>query len=439
MTTLKQPALRNPKWVIGLWLLQLVIPALLIFLCTDRLIRQEAQGVRALTVLAAALVWCAFCCWSLAQGKLRRWIVGHPALLIALCIPTALGLIATEMYCRCLLTRSWESLASPSLSRMAYSSELGWKLIPGEDGVGEHGWRGAYRTSEKPKGCFRIVCLGDAATYGEGCPWNDAWPQQLETFLNADGNWVAVHGAAQVINLGVPGYGTDQQLLALKRYGLSFHPDAMVLHLRVEDFQKVSSERAWQMPDGVTRYKPFFAVEAGKLVLKCDFAPSPRHPSGKVYEPGERPSLGMSSALLYRFGAFLDKPHDRRLWPIDTNCQTEYAKARPLLWALVREMARAAHEADSIFLLTLSPTLMDTPTDEAGWRDGSFLKEYEADAEAAGVSAINCVPEYFAEGGHYRFRGADTSQLSRHGNAFVAQHTMRWLKEHAPARQYPAR
>ena len=185
-----------------------------------------------------------------------------------------------------------------------YSRELGWRLISGRQGVGEHGWRGPYRTTAKPDGRYRIVCLGDSTTHGYWCPWEDAWPCQLENLLNADAEWTSTHGVTEVLNFGVPGFGTDQELIALKSYGLSYKPDLVILHLCVNDFADVSYDHDWRMSAYVTRYKPFFALEEGQLVIKRDFAPLPRHHSGSLYKAGEGPSFGLRSALLPEVGRF---------------------------------------------------------------------------------------------------------------------------------------
>jgi hypothetical protein len=44
----------------------------------------------------------------------------------------------------------------------------------------------------------------------------------LEALLTADTEWTSTHGVTEVLNFRVPGFGTDQELLALKRYGLSY-------------------------------------------------------------------------------------------------------------------------------------------------------------------------------------------------------------------------
>jgi lysophospholipase L1-like esterase len=321
---------------------------------------------------------------------------------------------------------------------MEYSRELGWRLVRGKDGVGEHGWRGPYRTTSKPKGCFRIVCLGDSSTHGYTCPWDEAWPHQLELLLNADFSWTIAHGKTEVINLGVTAFGTDQELLALKQEGLSFHPDMVILHMCANDFYDVSVDHKASERFFVPYHKPFFALEEGRLVLKRDYAPRHTHPSGRVYNAGDPLSFGLHSVVLQKVEWWIERmdigrdPNEERV-PILEAYQAEYARARPLLWALVREIANTSIAAGSRFLVTLSPTLMNAPTDVPPLRVGSFLQEYQADAAAAGVPAINCVAEFFAAGGNDRLRGeTDIYHLNRQGNALVARHIMRWLKANVP-------
>jgi lysophospholipase L1-like esterase len=439
MGILKNGTQRYPKAAIAVWLVQLIFPALVLIPVLIRLRNQEVLGQFTWAVLGLALAWYAFCFLILSVPGMRLWILTHPAQLITLYASATLGLVVSEMFCRYRIESTWEKRPEPPVPHTEYSPELGWKPRPGRDGIGEHGWRGPCRTAAKAKDRFRIVCVGDSTTYGLSYSWDASWPHQLETLLNADSSWTTAHGVTEVLNLGGPGYGTDQELLALKKHGLLFQPDLVILHLCVNDFADVSNDYDWLVWMEVTRYKPFFELKGDRVVLKRNYAPPPRYPSGKAYQPGEKPSLGLWSALLYRIGQFLEDG-DRRArrnnprWPIIANFRPEYTEARPLVWALVREMAKTSSEVGSQFLVTLSPTLMKTAIDAPPVRVGSFLQEYQADAAVAGVPAISCVAEYFAKGGNAQFLSApDPYHLNRQGNALVAQHTMRWLKENIPA------
>jgi hypothetical protein len=218
---------------------------------------------------------------------------------------------------------------------------------------------------------------------------------------------------------------------------LSFHPDLVILHLCVNDFYDVSVERKWPRA-GVPYPKPFFVLEKGRLVFKRDFAPAPTQPSGQVYKAGDPLSFGLRPFAVRIAEMLLERsdigrnPYDER-WPILEAYQADYAWARPLLWALVREIARTASAAGSRFLVTLSPETMNAPTDGPPWRVGSFLQEYHADAAAAGVPAIDCVAEFFAAGGNDRLLEPGDPHLNKQGNELVARHTLRWIKANVVA------
>jgi lysophospholipase L1-like esterase len=426
----------EPRRAIAVWLAQLAFPTLALVPIVARFTGTYAPGVYTWTLLGLVVVWYAGCLAALGVRPARRWIATHLYHLIHLYISTSVGLVVIESYYRHQAQALWLGghRVTPTLE---YSRELGWKLVQGRDGVGEHGWRGPYLARSKAKGTFRIVCLGDSATHGFQCRWDEAWPHQLELMLNADSGWTSAHGRTEVVNLGVTAFGTDQELLALKREGFSYQPDVVILHACVNDFYDVCVDHKWPM-QAVPYPKPFFALESGQLVLKRDYAPPPTQPSGRVYNAGDPLDFGLHLFVLRHLERWLEKrdirrnPDDER-WPILEAYQADYARSRPLFWALVREMAKTASAAGSRFLVTLSPVTLNAPTDVPPYRVGSFLREYQADAAAAGVPAINCVAEFFAEGGNDRFLAVHDPHLNAQGNTLIARHTMQWLKANIPA------
>jgi len=73
----------------------------------------------------------------------------------------------------------------------------------------------------KPDGTFRIVVLGDS--------FMEAYQVQLEEALPFRLQEILAPRKVEVINLGVGGYGTAQELLALREEGLRYSPDLVVL------------------------------------------------------------------------------------------------------------------------------------------------------------------------------------------------------------------
>jgi lysophospholipase L1-like esterase len=99
------------------------------------------------------------------------------------------------------------------------------------------GLRGPEVTRSKAPGTLRILALGDSFTEGSEVPWEDVLSARLERALNAEPG-----PRVEVINAGVRGYGTADELLLLERLGFDLSPDLILLgfcvHNDVSDNQK---------------------------------------------------------------------------------------------------------------------------------------------------------------------------------------------------------
>ncbi len=76
----------------------------------------------------------------------------------------------------------------------------------------------------KQAGAIRIVCIGGSTTYGHGVAAEDAWPAALERALRKKGL------PAEVINAGVPGYGSHQNLLRYRRDIVPLSADLILIY-----------------------------------------------------------------------------------------------------------------------------------------------------------------------------------------------------------------
>ena len=85
----------------------------------------------------------------------------------------------------------------------------------------------------KAPGEFRILVLGDSVTFGIGVRYEDALPQQLELVLNER----RAARRYRFLNLGVPSYNTEQQLIQLRTLGLELDPDAVILVFSPNDIE----------------------------------------------------------------------------------------------------------------------------------------------------------------------------------------------------------
>lgn len=95
------------------------------------------------------------------------------------------------------------------------------------------GMRGPERPVKKPHNTFRIALLGDSFTFGWGVDQKKIFPQRIEDTLNRASNG-APH--FEVLNFGVPGYSTFQEVAKFEESGLDFEPDAVVVFFVENDF-----------------------------------------------------------------------------------------------------------------------------------------------------------------------------------------------------------
>jgi hypothetical protein len=108
---------------------------------------------------------------------------------------------------------------------MAPDSITGWRLKPGvfptkppysfrkhSIYVNDHGLRNRDIPVPKPDGTTRIVLLGDSYAFARGTRTEDIFPVRLEALLNQS----AADGKFEVVNAGIPQFGTAQELLLMK-------------------------------------------------------------------------------------------------------------------------------------------------------------------------------------------------------------------------------
>ena len=115
--------------------------------------------------------------------------------------------------------------------RYLYDELLGWRNIPNWQAttngnpltINSRGLRDSEHAYEKPAGTRRVLVLGDSYAWGYGVGDDETFSARLETQFTARGEPI------EVINTGVSGWGTDQQLLYLREEGFRYQPDVVVL------------------------------------------------------------------------------------------------------------------------------------------------------------------------------------------------------------------
>jgi len=179
-------------------------------------------------------------------------------------------------------------LASEGLVRLAgvsypqpYAPDpyCGTRLRPGWEGwwrqegqayirINGYGFRQGNRSPAKPPGTYRVAVLGDSFVEAFQVPDEQTFCAQLEHRLQACRTWA--DRRVEVLNFGVSGYGTAQELLMLRHYVWQYEPDVVVLAFFAgNDLRNNSAElEPYQV-------RPFYHLQADQLVLDDSFRQHP--------------------------------------------------------------------------------------------------------------------------------------------------------------------
>lgn len=196
-----------------------------------------------------------------ARGR-RRWFP-----LAALLLAAAAGLVAVELASRVL------SLGSDLFYRP--DPQVGHRLIPGAAGVfnspadggarrvqiSSQGLRDQEYTLAKPAGTRRILILGDSYCEGLQVELAETFQAVLERHLA----FVPDRPTVEVINGGVSGFGTDNELLFYRHVGRDFQSDLVVLCFFTNDLEDNSA--SLQRRFGEVEREPYFTLDKNELVL----------------------------------------------------------------------------------------------------------------------------------------------------------------------------
>lgn len=153
---------------------------------------------------------------------------------------------------------------------------LGWRLKTGSHKVRPAGWlkqvpieinsfgmRGEEFPAKTPEGEKRVMVLGDSFVFSRHFPLDQTFTAKMEKLLSAkDGVTV------RVLNAGVPGYGTGQELLFMKQLAeKGILPDAYILMIFPNDI--LDNLRLSYGEFEAIPVKPGFELDAqGRAVLK---------------------------------------------------------------------------------------------------------------------------------------------------------------------------
>jgi lysophospholipase L1-like esterase len=241
-----------------------------------------------------------------------------------------------------------------------HDPQLGWHHVPGRSGrfgkedfdievrINARGLRDRDYPHTKPDGVARILVLGDSLVWGFGVEQGDIFTEVLERSLDG----------VEVINAGVSGFSTDQELIWLEERGFQYEPDLVLVVLTGNDIWGNQTSFAHGL-----YYKPRYLLDAhGGLTLAGSPAPEP-------------PRLARLVQWLRRHSVLFDFVHVRlrQLPLIDTvrarlTGERRVGPAPPpqpprdLTRALLAEIAKRSRERGADFLLLVTDDFWTEPS-----------------------------------------------------------------------------
>jgi lysophospholipase L1-like esterase len=147
-------------------------------------------------------------------------------------IAIAIACLGCELAARLIFPTPPDAARQPQIT-YKYDPEIRYVLAPSQKGwiddglisVNSMGFRGPEVESPKPHGRFRIAVIGDSVTLGWGVPDDQTFAAQLGQLLHD-----RLPGRdLDIVNLGVGGYDTRQEVTLLQRNLARLEPDLVLV------------------------------------------------------------------------------------------------------------------------------------------------------------------------------------------------------------------
>jgi hypothetical protein len=279
---------------------------------------------------------------------------------------------------------------------------VGWLPHPLSQRPGENtnsaSMRGSREYSlEKPPGVRRLAVVGDSFTFGLDVADEETYCAQLER---------ATPGI-EVLNLGVNGYGTDQQYLRWKRDAAPYHPDVVLLGFYLPDVDRnVLSVRELR--------KPRFVLEGDELRL-IEVPATPLRASTAKLAPSCR-----STSRVLDFFAYLKRGIS------DPEDELEFQEKVRLAAAILERFQAEVRAQGSFFAVVLipHPLLFDDPYQRR------LAQAIEEGGTRAGFPVLDLTPRLAEEAREHPDRPlyGDSEHWNRDGHAMAAAWILEFLR-----------
>ncbi len=315
---------------------------------------------------------------------------------------------------------------------------LGYELAPGaaiqargkEIKINSQGFRGPEPSSNPA--VQRVIVLGDSIAFGNNLALEETFPFRLQQQLASPGRKL------DVLNFGVHGYDTLQEVSALELRGLGYHPDLVVVAYCLNDVSvsSVSLEHIQRMQSlRAARYNFLYESRLVALIAESIETLRLKHWEKQVNDPAvfrrayanQIDSIGDDETDL--LGLMAQAP----TWPNSTWYGDRDRVGR--LRFGFRRLARLAQENGFPVVIMITPLLRDN--------DGVYPyriahRIVELEARRAGFDTIDLTDAFLRAGmANLTLTTGDIFHPNQTGNAIMADSLATYANQHLKPRPQP--
>lgn len=353
------------------------------------------------------------------------------------------------------------------ISKITFDPILGWRLRPGTYSIkpdhafpkhdvyiNQFGIRNRDIATVTKDDVRRVVVLGDSFTFAMKIPIDHTFPALLERFLDRT-------GSHEVINAGVPGYGTAQEMLLMKQladkklignvYLLMIFPNDILDNLRL----------SYGSLEETTAQPGFVLEENGKLRLK--YFPKKEYAAHLVAPRRLGAKFVTPAVISNRIKTYLQTRPDLVNFLNDLGFEVKLPRMPgfingwyrenilhagiPLTKALIKEIREEAYKNQAILLASLIPSPIQLYPDVYGpilrstFPNNKLVEDYFTDptrpqrliakiCDELKIPFLDLQPILLTNNDEGVFIPAD-GHFSKDGHAIVAEHLAGFIIKNA--------
>ncbi len=163
--------------------------------------------------------------------------------------------------------------------------------------VNTKGYRDREHAIDTPPHHVRILVLGDSLTFGQGVADDEVYPRLLQCLTGPD---------VEIISLAKNGWGTADQLAALRRDGLAYSPDIVMVGVVTNDpspplTEDIGQSPPWNVFQRLSRNVMLFKLLDARINLFADsmgWKYSYRDWEHDIYDTGKRYRVQWEKAVI---------------------------------------------------------------------------------------------------------------------------------------------